>query len=243
MPTQESNSQALIAVDKTIHLQEKTWSFSTPGLASKFTSHIKRSIPSYLRGHELILGLSDYFVKKNSRVYDLGCSVGELTKKLQKRHLSKSVDFIGIDKVGEMIQEAKKDPSPCRFYCEDLSKLSFDKTSFSILYYTLQFMEQEERRKLLKKLYGSLEEDGALLIFEKVFEEEPYTQEILSSLYRSYKLEESFSPLEVLRKEESLRGVLKPLSRKENFKMFEEAGFKPNLIMKDLQFEGYLLRK
>ena len=67
-------------------LEKKTrgkWSFGGK-IPKKFDSHIKKSVPFYDEGHQIILGLSDYFLSKKSLCYDLGCSSASLLIKLSK---------------------------------------------------------------------------------------------------------------------------------------------------------------
>ncbi len=53
--------------------------------------------------------ISDFFIKENSVVYDLGCSTGSYLKTLALRHYSKKqVIFYGVDVVKQMINFAKK---------------------------------------------------------------------------------------------------------------------------------------
>ena len=58
------------------------WDFNT-GVAKTFDSHVKKSVPMYDEGHQIILDSSDYFIKNNSTVYDIGCSTGKLIKQLR----------------------------------------------------------------------------------------------------------------------------------------------------------------
>lgn len=240
----------LVSVDKNINLPDKTWSFSLNGLAQKFSEHIKRSIPFYLEGHKFIAELSDFFVHASSSkiCYDLGCSVGELTRVLALKHKAKrDIKWVGIDKEHQMIKKAKDDASDYKnimFLCDDFLKYTFSKTSFVVSYYSLQFLPVESRIKLLQKIFEVLERGGACVVFEKVFEKTPQNQDVMNSLYLSYKIDKKFTSSEILAKEYGLRGVLKPLTRDENFEIFSQVGFSDiSLVMKNFQFEGYLLRK
>lgn len=237
----------LRTVDHDISLKEASWSFSLEGLAEKFSSHIQKSIPSYLEGHKLILELSDFFARSETTVYDLGCSIGSLTRQLAERHGQKGINFVGIDKEKGMIEEAIRKSGNkinLKFICEDFLKQELSKTSFVVFYYTLQFMPFKDRLKALKKTQSILENGGACVVFEKVLEKTPSQQDMISFLYRNYKRKQGFSADEILAKESSLRGVLCPQTQKENFCLFEKAGFSEQaLIMKNLCFEGYLLKK
>ena len=84
------------------------WSFGGQ-VPETFTEHVRRSVPLYDEGHALICRISDYFVQKNSLVYDLGTSTGQLLGKLAARHEFKpGVTFVGIDQEEGMIAQARR---------------------------------------------------------------------------------------------------------------------------------------
>ncbi len=87
-----------------IKVENASWSFGKK-VPKKFDSHIKKSVPLYSEAHELALNLSDFFLKENSRCYDLGCSTGTLIRKISERH-NKKIQFYGVDSVKEMINQA-----------------------------------------------------------------------------------------------------------------------------------------
>ena len=64
------------------------WSFKGK-VAKNFTRHIKKSVPLYEEGHNLICRISDFFVPDDSVCYELGMSNGNLIQKLAKRHEKK----------------------------------------------------------------------------------------------------------------------------------------------------------
>ena len=58
-----------------ISSENADWKFSGE-MVNDFENHVSKSVPIYKRGHEIIIKLSDFFVKKDSLVYDIGCSTG-----------------------------------------------------------------------------------------------------------------------------------------------------------------------
>ncbi len=56
-----------------IDARNATWTFSG-NIAESFSSHVRRSVPLYDEGHDLICRVSDYFVHDDSVVYELGVS-------------------------------------------------------------------------------------------------------------------------------------------------------------------------
>ena len=77
-------------------------------VVSNFENHINSSVPFYKISHDLTLKMSDFFIKNNSKYYDLGCSKGNLVKDIFLRHKSKKIVCTGIDESKEMILAAKK---------------------------------------------------------------------------------------------------------------------------------------
>src|SRR3954470_13988454 len=94
-----------------------SWTFRDD-VAKSFSSHVSKSVPLYEEGHDLICGLSDFFVQDSSVCYELGSSTAVLSRKLAARHASKKARFIGIETVPEMIAQARAE-------CGDLPNLEF----------------------------------------------------------------------------------------------------------------------
>ena len=76
--------------DKKIKTSRSNWKFDK-NVAQNFDNHVKKSVPYYEHAHEIILGLSDFFLKTDSNCNDLGCSNGSLLKKISRRHQKKKL--------------------------------------------------------------------------------------------------------------------------------------------------------
>ena len=226
-----------------INTENSQWRFSEIS-GTNFDRHIKKSIPFYEEGHELILELSDYFVKENSICYDLGCSTGHLSASLAKRHKRKHLKIIGIDKEENMVREAGKNCSlqeNVEMVVGDISDFRYIPSDLVVAYYTVQFLALRERPALFEKIYSSLKPGGALVLFEKILAPDAQTQEILSGLYHEHKLKQGFSGEEIINKSRSLKGILVSQESKENLRQLENAGFtKISPIFRHLCFEGLL---
>jgi len=113
-----------------------------------------------------------------------------------------------------------------------------------LLYYTVQFIRPSQRQIFIDKLYESLNWGGALLMFEKVRANDARFQDITTLLYNDYKLDQGYTPDEIIGKSRSLKGVLEPFSTQGNIDMLRRAGFEDILsIMKYISFEGFLAIK
>ena len=231
-----------------IKAENARWHFSKVD-SEKFSKHIEKSIPGYNEGHRLIEELSDFFIKKNSIIYDLGCSTGNLTHKIAVRHADQKVKVIGVEREHSLLQAArlngKNSPEPnLEYRKEDIIELELEPANLVIAYYTLQFLSLKNRKTILKRIWRCLNPGGAFLLFEKVREPNSRLQELTMLLYNDFKLQNGYSGDEIIAKSRSLKGVLEPLSSRENLKFLKDSGFRETgRIFKRLCFEGFIAIK
>jgi len=108
----------------------------------------------------------------------------------------------------------------------------------------LQFIHPKFRQELINTIYKKLNWGGAFVVFEKVRSCDARFQDITSSIYIEYKLDNGYSSDEVIAKSRSLKGVLEPFSTQGNIDMFKRAGFNDiTSIFKWVNFEGFLCIK
>ena len=234
-------------VGQNISVQPADWRFNEQ-VADQFDEHIALSIPFYHEGHELICHLSDFFVHRDSRVYDLGTATGQLLKRLAQHHAHKpEVTWYGIDNEPGMIARARQQCqglANVEFIEEDLIHHQFAPADLIIAYYTLQFVPERFRQQVFDKLYQSLNWGGALILFEKVRAPDARFQDITTTLYRDYKRHRGFTVEEIYNKESALKGVLSPFSTAGNLGLLQRAGFEDIMtVMKYICFEGFLCIK
>jgi tRNA (cmo5U34)-methyltransferase len=222
------------------------WSFggATP---QHFDRHVARSVPNYEAGHRLIEQLSDFFVKKDSVGYEIGTSTGTLLRQLARRH-PHGTRWIGIDLERAMIDYARnadgKTAPNVEYLLADACEVDYQPSDFIVSYYMVQFIPPRRRQSLIDLIYQSLNWGGAFVLFEKVRAPDARFQDIMSSLYVDYKLENGYSPEEVLGKASSLKGVLEPFSTRGNLDLLHRAGFVDVMtIYKHVCFEGFLAIK
>lgn len=222
------------------------WSFDGP-VVDAFDAHVKRSVPLYDEGHALSVRISDFFVQPGSVIYDLGCSTGALTEKLAVRHASKRARIVGVEKEPAMVERARQ---RCRPWSDveiveaDLLECEFAPADLVVAYYTTQFISPRYRQDLFTRIYHALNWGGAFLLFEKVRGPDARFQDIATSLYTEFKLEQGFTEEEIVNKTQSLKGVLEPFSTQGNLDLLRRAGFVDLMtVMKYVCFEGFLAIK
>ena len=230
-----------------IKAKNASWTFDND-VWKNFDKHINDSIPLYSLCHKLGLEISDFFLEKNSKVIDLGCSTGTFISKLNERHHNKHLQINGYDAVKKMIQAAKKNnknKKNIKFLNIDIVKNKIQNNNDLITsFFTLTFIKPAHRQLVFDKIFNSLNWGGAIIFFDKVRAPDARFQDIMSQVYTNFKLDRNFSPDEILNKTNSLKGVLEPYSTNENFLFLKRAGFKDYMtIFKCITFEGFLAIK
>lgn len=243
----KKNREALqsTVVGDGLQAQAARWNFGG-NVPDSFEQHARRSIPYYDDGHELVARISDHFLHPGSICYDLGCSSGKLLERLVDRHGDRC-RFVGVDCEPAMVEKASS------HFCNhenvdiveaDICTMELEKADLIVLNYTVQFVHPKQRQNLLDSLYQSLNWGGALMMFEKVRGADARFQDIMSQVYVELKLENGFTPAEIMAKARSLKGVLEPFSSQANIDMMRRAGFLDVMTaFKYVCFEGFLAIK
>lgn len=181
-----------------------------------FDEHIKKSIPNYDILINAIQSISEYFISKDAIIYDLGCSTGALLKSIHFDNRK-----IGYDNAAIL----PKDQSDIEFKTIDLNS-DFEIKNACIVYsiFTMQFLNKPSRENFCKTIYNGLNVGAALILCEKIYQENGVMQEILSFSHYDYKCL-YFSEEEIIKKERDLRYIMKPSTLKQNIDILKEVGF------------------
>lgn len=225
--------------DNTMESTGKDFSFDT---IKDFDEHIELSIPNYAHIHELVLLISSYFVKSGYNVYDIGCSTGSLLSKLADTHSKKEINFFGYDVSDNLLPSSQAN---LNFIKQDItrSEVLFNNANLILSIFTLQFVNVNDRIKLLQKVYESLNKGGAFIVCEKVYSSTGVIQDIFSFTHYDLK-SQSFGQEDILGKQHRLREIMMPMSSEENEKIFKEAGFRIiEQFFQSLNFRGWLMIK
>jgi tRNA (cmo5U34)-methyltransferase len=94
-----------------------------------------------------------------------------------------------------------------------------------ILNYTLQFIKPAIRLEFLKNLYNGMQNNGVLILSEKIISKDKQLDQQFLDSYHRYKMRRGYSELEIANKREALENVLVPLTIQENTDLLIEAGF------------------
>jgi len=114
--------------------------------------------------HENVKQLLDIFVKlvEGKRVLDIGCASGRESKYLSDN----GFEVVGIDISEKFVSVAKKECDNCKFYVQDMRKLTFKKDEFEGLWVNASFLHIPKKYalKTLRGFYKILNSKGIMLI-------------------------------------------------------------------------------
>ena len=204
------------------------WKFDEQ-VSQHFDTHVRKSVPLYEEVQKAVIEISEWFIRDNSVVYDLGSSTGEtISLLLQKHSRKKNVRFIGVEESLPMIEIARKKCSSelVQFLQQHIEEINeFANIDLVLSLYTLQFLPLWKRKKVLQRIYNGLVEGGAFIFVEKIRAENSLFEDIWNDLYWDFKQENGLNEQQVIKKAQSLRGVLIPLSLTENLSLLSDVGF------------------
>ena len=201
----------------------------------------------YNEAHEIALNISDFFLKDDSKVLDIGCSTGLFLKKLSLRAKNKNSKLVGVDNISSMIKFCKKkNPKKIKFFCKDYLKFKQSKVKYNFIsaFFTLQFVPPPQRQIFINKIFKELNWGGAFVLFEKIRGPDARFQDIFSLTYQDFKLSKGLSEEEIVNKSRSLKGIMEPFSDSGNIALLKRAGFTDITgIFQWMCFKGYLVIK
>lgn len=201
-------------------------------VASVFDDMLDRSVPFYQEIQRMIAELCYDFAADGTNIYDLGCSTGTTLINLD-RNISKKVKFIGIDYSEDMLDKCRKKFSDNNFsgayelICADLNQgVHIENASVVLMVLTLQFIRPLYREKLIESILGGLNENGCLILVEKVLGEDSLFNRLFIKYYYDMKKSHGYSEMEIAQKREALENVLIPYKLLENRELLLKKGFR-----------------
>ena len=148
-----------------------------------------------------------------------------VAERLQKR--SRRAELIGVDQSLPLIRKCRR--KLAHHHCCIMHRNVFDilpnRSDFTILNYTLQFLPPEKRPFLLQRIYRGLRPGGIIFISEKLKTEGEQANTLLTGLYQDFKKRNGYSELEIAQKRDALEKVLIPLTQEEHLEALRAAGF------------------
>lgn len=211
------------------HVDDFTFNSQVAGV---FDDMVSRSVPQYAEIQRMLAELAAYFATPGSNIYDLGCSTGT-TLALVHDSLPVGAKLIGVDNSAEMLNKCRSKLTTLGLAdAVELRRADLDEgveihdASVVLLVLTLMFVRPLYREKLMRSICAGLQENGCLLLVEKVLGDGSLFNRLFIERYYAYKRRRGYSELEIAQKREALENVLIPYRLSENRDLLLGAGFR-----------------
>ncbi len=196
-----------------------------------FDDMLNRSVPLYQESIQRQAQLAKYFFQKQTRIYDLGCSHGNLGVRILNEMKGADFSMVAVDSSIPMIEkyskrlELYKASANVDLVCGFLEDVKIKNASVVLINLTLQFLRPETRDDLIKKIYQGMIPGGLLLLTEKIHQSSPEFNALQLTFYDQFKRENGYSQLEISQKRDALEKVLIPDTIQTHQKRLSRAGF------------------
>ncbi len=199
-------------------------------VAGVFNDMLNRSVPLYKESIKYQAMLALRFYRQGTRIYDLGCSNGNLGLMIMDRFKTKQFSMVAIDSSWPMIEKYKarlkqEQEGSVKLICDYIENISITNASVVIINLTMQFIDTVKRAELVRNIYKGLVKGGILLLTEKIVQENNVFRGVHEEFYRNFKLANGYSELEISQKRDALEKVLIPETISDHEKRIREAGF------------------
>lgn len=188
------------------------FSFNTE-VVNVFADMVKRSVP----GYGTVIGatgvIAEHYAQDNSRLYDLGCSLGASSLVMQQHVHAHDCEIIAVDNSPAMLDKFRahiptNHAVSITPICSDIRDIQIKQASVVVLNYTLQFLPVADRRTLIDRIFAGMLPGGALVLSEKVLFDDREKQTLFTSLYHDFKRANGYSDLEISQKRTALENTL-----------------------------------
>lgn len=212
-------------------LSETTEFIFDKNVVDVFPDMINRSVPGYSTIINLIGILAQQHAKANTRLYDLGCSLGAASLSMRHHITEDSCEIISVDNAAAMIERFNKilqrDNSKIsvQTLCSDIQDVDINNASVVVMNFTLQFIPLAERKNIIAKIYAGMNDGGCLILSEKLAFADKNENDIQINLHHAFKKSNGYSDLEIAQKRNALENVLIPETKETHIQRLKETGF------------------
>lgn len=218
-------------------------------VAAVFDDMVLRSVPFYREIIQRQADLIGRYYQPESRIYDLGCSSGNLGIALCET-MTSPFNMIAVDSSKPMLSEFSKKlagrshSNRIELQCGDILWVDLHKASVIVLNLTLQFLPPDQRQPLLDKIYSALLPGGIFLFTEKVVHADSDMSDMQTHFYYEFKGDNGYGEMEISQKREALEDVLIPETFEAHSIRLQQIGFqKTDAWFKWFNFCSWICQK
>ena len=190
-----------------------------------FNDMVRRSVPGYETIVELIGVIASSLREEIGHplsCLDLGCSRGAVTQSLLTHLPNEPFQISAMDASPDMVSAAQQEISDTRVSINlgDVRNLEQSDVDLAVMNLVLQFIEPQERLGTLVGIRESLNENGMLILTEKV-----QSGLDVEAVHLQYKKSRGYSDLEIQQKRDALEAVMIVDTLDAHLSRLREAGF------------------
>jgi len=196
-----------------------------------FDDMLVRSVPLYRESIRRQAQLVTRCYRPGTRIYDLGCSQGNLGLTLCREMGEQPFQLVAVDSSAPMLETyarrlaATAGGGRVQLVESDIRQTPMENASVVIINLTLQFLPLSDRATLLNAVRKALVPGGLLLLTEKLVHEQPALNALQQDFYYRFKAENGYSQLEISQKREALENVLVPETLQAHLDRLRSCGF------------------
>ena len=215
-----------------------------------FDDMIQRSVPMYAEIIRRQAAMIATIGQPGIRIYDLGCSTGNLARTLCDRMPAGAFELIAVDASQPMLDisvqrlQAIGRHNDVTHVKADIRRIAMQSAGVVVANFTLQFIPPADRETLLKHCHDCLAPGGILLFSEKIVHTDPELSALQEDFYYRFKKANGYSELEISQKREALENVLVPETVGVHQDRLRRCGFSANdLWLKWFNFCSWICKR
>ena len=215
-----------------------------------FPDMIARSVPGYELVVPMIGMLARRYAQDDSRIYDLGCSLGAASLAMSLAVRNSGIEIIAVDNSEAMVARCKTNLAdkcgsvPIDVRLQNMLDTKIENASVVVLNFTLQFLDRDQRQVLIRQIAEGMRSDGVLIISEKICFEDQQEQLDQTAWHHDFKRSQGYSELEIAQKRNALEEVLQPETEVSHFNRLQQAGLsRPRRWFQCFSFASYIAFK
>jgi len=195
-----------------------------------FPDMIARSVPGYELVVPMIGMLARRYAQPDSRMYDLGCSLGAASLAMSLAVRAGGTEIIAVDNSRAMVDRCKRAVAeqggavPIDVRLQNMLDTQIRNASVVVLNFTLQFLDRDQRQLLVNRIAAGMRDGGVLILSEKICFADEHEQSDQTAWHHDFKRAQGYSELEIAQKRNALEDVLRPETEAAHFKRLERAG-------------------
>lgn len=200
-------------------------------VADVFPDMIRRSVPGYEAIISQLGVLAKHYAQPNTRIYDLGSSLGAATLSMYRQTSHLTIKHICVDNSVPMVKrcqsrlERHMSGADLDVICENIEAVEIRQASLVVINFTLQFLSPETRLSLLKKVFQGLLPNGVLILSEKLVFDDKIENQLQIDWHLTSKRANGYSEMEISQKRAALENVLIPDTFEQHQQRLQKAGF------------------